>query len=74
MPPGRPPFKAGQRRSAAVPVRFTEDERDIIEAAAGLMDRPCRPGFVIGHLPRPAGGLGVGQKPVSCYNINPAQA
>ena len=35
------------------------------------MDRPCRPGFVIGHLPRPAGGLGVGQKPVSCYNINP---
>ncbi|MFW0154392.1 plasmid mobilization protein (plasmid) [Mycobacterium sp. smrl_JER01] len=34
MPPGRPPFKAGQRRNAVVPVRFTEDERDIIEAAA----------------------------------------
>ncbi|MBU8820619.1 MULTISPECIES: plasmid mobilization protein [Mycolicibacterium] len=32
--PGRPPLKAGQRRSAAVPVRFTEEEREIIDSAA----------------------------------------
>jgi uncharacterized protein (DUF1778 family) len=32
--PGRPPLEASKRRTAPVPVRFTEAERDLIESAA----------------------------------------
>jgi uncharacterized protein (DUF1778 family) len=31
---GRPPLEAAQRRSAPVPVRFTEAERELVESVA----------------------------------------
>ncbi|MDO2986929.1 hypothetical protein [Mycobacteroides abscessus] len=33
-PPGRPPLPPGQRREDSIPVRFTADERTLIEWAA----------------------------------------
>lgn len=38
--PGRPPLQAGQRRTAPVPVRFTEAERELIESAAQADKQP----------------------------------